>query len=209
MKFSNEFKEAISHLPSKEKDKLLLRLLKKDLTLAHRLEFELLDQRSLEERRAEMENTIKKEVKRMTDTFYSPGYLNMDIRYASGSINEHVKITKDKFGEVSLNILLLTEVLQQNKENILNATYNKAYKLTVAIIARAFKILLLTHKLHQDYLIDLQDDFRKLGLLIGDNHYLMKSAIYHGLDVNWVISAEIPDDIQLIYKDLRERGYLR
>ena len=40
MTFDKDFKEAISHLPSSEKDKLILRLLKKDLVLANRLYFE-------------------------------------------------------------------------------------------------------------------------------------------------------------------------
>ncbi len=34
MTFDKEFTKAISHLPSKEKDKLILRLLKKNLPLA-------------------------------------------------------------------------------------------------------------------------------------------------------------------------------
>lgn len=209
MTFSKEFKEAISHLPSKEKDKLLLRLLKKDHILAKQLEFELIDQRGVDERRAVVEEKIKKRVQQMKANFYSPGYLNLDIRDTSGYINHHVKVTKDKYGEVSLNILLLTEVLQQNRSNILNSSFSRANKLLVAIIARAFKILLLTQKLHDDFFIDLEDDLKNLGRLIGDNDYLMQTAIYHGFDVNWMIRAEIPEDIHHIYKDLRARGYLR
>jgi hypothetical protein len=208
MKFSKEFKEAISHLPSIEKDKLLYRLLKKDILLAKRLEFELLSDANVEDKRAEMQQHISEEVQRMTKGFYSTGYLNMDIRYLSGSITEYVKVTKDKFGEVSLNIQLLTEVLQQNREHILNASFGRASKLLVAIIARAFKILLLSDKLHEDLLFDLKEDSKQLGLLIGDNDYLMRTAIFHGFDVNWLISGS-PADIQKIYKDLRDRGYLR
>jgi hypothetical protein len=208
MKFSKEFKEAISHLPSIEKDKLLYRLLKKDILLAKRLEFELLSDANVEDKRAEMQQHISEEVQRMTKGFYSTGYLNMDIRYLSGSITEYVKVTKDKFGEVSLNIQLLTEVLQQNREHILYASFGRASKLLVAIIARAFKILLLSDKLHEDLLFDLKEDSKQLGLLIGDNDYLMRTAIFHGFDVNWLISGS-PADIQKIYKDLRDRGYLR
>lgn len=209
MTFSKEFKEAIANLPNKEKDKLILRLLKKDLNLANRLEFELLDRGTIEERRAKTAQKIIDEVNHMTKRFYSPGYLNMDVRYASGIINEHVNITKDKFGEVSLNILLLTQVIQKNKQNILSQSMGRANKLLVALIARAFKIILLTQKLHEDFFIDLEDDLKQLGHLIGDNDHLMQIAIYHGFDVNWLIRADIPQDIQHIYKDLRERGYLR
>lgn len=41
MKFPEELKEGISQLPSKEKEKLIFRLLKHDLDLANRLLFEL------------------------------------------------------------------------------------------------------------------------------------------------------------------------
>lgn len=48
MTFPKEFKEALSHLPSKEKDKLVLRLLRKDLLLANRLLFELVNTNTVE-----------------------------------------------------------------------------------------------------------------------------------------------------------------
>ncbi|SDG79057.1 hypothetical protein [Psychroflexus sediminis] len=209
MKFSKELKEAISHLPDKEKDKLLIRLLKKDLILAKRLEFELVSAQSVDEKRTEMEEQIKERVKEFSEGFYSLGYLNMDIRFLSGDITEYVKVTKDKFGEVSLNVLLLTEVLNRNNYRIQSFSMQKGRKLLVAIIARAFKIILLAHKLHKDYHIELEDPMRKLGRLIGQNHYLMKTAIFNGFDVNWMITGDIPEDIESHYKDLRKQGYLR
>lgn len=42
-KYSKEFKEAISRLPSTEKDKLIFRLLKHDMALENRLYFELVN----------------------------------------------------------------------------------------------------------------------------------------------------------------------
>ena len=44
--FDKEFKTAIENLPSTEKDKLIFRLLKKDLDLVNRLYFELVDTES-------------------------------------------------------------------------------------------------------------------------------------------------------------------
>lgn len=52
MKFDKKFKEAISHLESQEKDKLIFRLLKHDLNLANRLYFELLSTKTVDEKRA-------------------------------------------------------------------------------------------------------------------------------------------------------------
>lgn len=209
MKFSKEFKEAISCLPEKEKDKLLIRLLKKDLILAQRLEFELIDHLSVDERRALIADDIETEVKKFSGYSGSIGYLNMDMRYLSGSITKHVKITKDKFGEVSLNILMLTEVLQLNNERIQQASFSHARKLLVAIIARAFKIVVLTHKLDEDYLIELEKPLNRLGQLISENDYLMNTAIHNGFDVNWLLSASIPEDIDEIHRNLKKQGYFK
>ena len=48
--FENDFKKAIQNLPSQEKDKLILRLLKWDLALANRLYFELVDTDTAEDK---------------------------------------------------------------------------------------------------------------------------------------------------------------
>ena len=50
-----ELKEAITHLSSTEKDKLIFRLLKKDLALANRLLFELVSSETVEEKRKKIQ----------------------------------------------------------------------------------------------------------------------------------------------------------
>jgi len=131
MKFEQDFKNAISQLPSVEKDKLILRLLKYDLTLANRLQFVLLSKKNVAERRAEMEIIVKSNVEKMTNYFHSPGYLMMDMRYLSGEITTHVKTTKDKFGEISLNLLMLNEVLRLNNKNIDKSKAVKSYNFCI------------------------------------------------------------------------------
>ncbi|AXG68477.1 hypothetical protein KORDIASMS9_00692 [Kordia sp. SMS9] len=207
--FDQDFKNAISELPSKEKDKLIFRLLKKDLALADRLYFELLDDRTVDDRRNEMETKILRKVEHASERYWSPGYLMMDMREISGDITEHVKITKDKFGEASLNLLMLNEILKQNSHRIEKATPAKAYKLCIYIIARVFKILMLIQKLHEDYLLDFKDNLKLLGNQIGNVHHLMKNSIYNGLDVNWLLSGEIPENIVQHHKELKANGYLK
>lgn len=209
MKFDPEFKKAISQLPSEDKDKLILRLLRHDLPLANRLYFELLSTDSVQDRRAKVEDYIRKSVQKMTDTFYSPGYLLVDMRYLSGEITEHVKTTKDKFGEASLNLLMLNETLQYNGQKILDFNLGKTYTFGIYVIARAFKILLLIKSLHDDYLMEFEDDLKKLGEQIANNPFLCKVAINNGLDVNWLLKTEIPDNITSIHKDIRARGLLK
>jgi hypothetical protein len=208
--FPKEFKEALSHLPSIEKDKLILRLLKKDLVLANRLLFELVNTDTVEEKREKVINSILYRIRRCQEQHSSISYLNWDVREFSGLINEHVSITKDKFGEAQLNLIMINEVLELNKNYILNSRPPaKRRKFCVAVIARAFKILIIINKLNIDYLIEFEDNLIKLGALISDNEYLMKEAIHNGLDVNWLLKVNIPEDIAAMHKEIRENGFLR
>jgi hypothetical protein len=100
-------------------------------------------------------------------------------------------------------------VLKLNNENIASETYGHAYKLLVYIISKVFKIFMLIQKQHEDLHIDFKEDIVLIGKLIGKNHYLMKTAIYNNLDVNWLIQFKIPNNIVEIYKNLRENGFLK
>lgn len=208
MRFSKEFKEAITHLPEKEKNKLLLRLLKKDQDLVDRLTYELLDTDSIEERREDVIEEIEDRTQYMKEHFTSPGMMMMDLRYLSGDITSHVKTTKDKFGEAYLNLIMLIEALQKCND-LIRKKAKPNDKLCIYIIARAFKILVLMDKLHDDLFMEFEGKLGKLGKLIGANDNLMRTAIFHGLDVNWIISEDIPEDIAQQQKDLRKQGYLK
>jgi hypothetical protein len=209
MTFDTEFKKALQLLPEHEKDKLILRLLKHDLQLANKLRFELLDIDSVLDKREQVKNRIKMCMKKATDRYYSVPELLMEVREISGEINEHVSITNDKFGEISLNCLMLRQLLELNGSRISTESYNKAYKLCIYIVARAFKILVLLQKQHEDLHLEVEEDIKALGLFIGKNHYLMQTAIHNGLDVNWLIQFEIPKNIADIYKELRQNGFLK
>lgn len=75
MTFDNDFRQAIADLPSKEKDKLILRLLKKDVSLANRLYFELLETKSVEDVRNELMHKIESIAIKVNDRYYTPGIL--------------------------------------------------------------------------------------------------------------------------------------
>lgn len=207
--FSKELKKAIQELPSTEKDKLIFRLLRRDLDLANRLHFELVDTETVEDKRAAFEVALLKKITNYSNRFYSVGYLLQDTRLTSGDINEHVKITKDKFGEIILNIKMLSQLLKLNNERIESVAYSKAYTLCIYVIARAFKILLLIKAIDEDYFIDFKEDLALLGKLITNNPSLMKTAINNGLNVNWLISGEIPKNILAIHKEIRANGFLK
>ena len=207
--FSKEFKKAIQELPNSEKDKLIFRLLKRDLDLANRLYFELVDVETVEDKRTAFEIEMIKKINYFSDRYYSVGYLLQDTRFLSGDITNHVKITKDKFGEISLNLKMLNHLLTINNKRIETVTYSKAYTLCIYVIARAFKILLLIKAMDEDYFLDFKENLSTLGKLIYDNPFLMHTAIDNDLDVNWLILGEIPENIVAIHKEIRANGFLK
>ena len=207
--FDKEFKKALQELPIAEKDKLILSLLKKDLVLANQLLFKLVDTDTVEQKRTIIEKEITRDLNKAADSIYSLGFFLMDMRYASGKINDHVAITKDKYGEISLNIQMLIESIQHVKLYILNTKPKDSYTTCIYIIARAFKILLLIKAQHEDLHLDFRDSVIKLGKLIAENNVLMRHAINNGLDVNWLLQFEIPENIVAIHKEIRANGFLK
>ena len=209
MVFEKEFKEAIVNLSIKEKDRLLLRLLKRDVPLANQLYFELVSTQTVEERRAELEELVVKRVETLSKQSSSIQHLLLKTRALSGDITEQVKITKDKFGEVSLNLLMLKQLLELNDPKITFFSRGKPQKFAVYVIARAFKLLVLIRSMHEDYLVDFRSDLETLGGLIQKNELLNKTANQHGLDLEWLLSGEIPENIQERQAALRKKGFLK
>ena len=194
---SPELKKAISAMPSKEKDKLLYRLIAKDQMLVRQLEFKLLEgSDTMEERREELKAEMTKAIAYYAKNFYSPGYLLMDLRGASGVINKHVKITKDKYGEIALNFHMLNTTFELLGERIKQFPPNKCYTFNAYVVSRTLKLLKLLGKLHEDYQLDFKEDMQQLGEYIGGNHYLMKEAIRNMLDVNWLSQGEVPEEFR-------------
>ena len=68
---------------------------------------------------------------------------------------------------------------------------------------------MLIQKQHEDLYLEFSEDIETIGKLVGKNHLLMKTAIHNGLDVNWLIQFEIPNNIADIYKTLRKNGQLK
>ena len=204
-----EFKKALQELPEKEKDKLIYRLLRRDMDLAEKLHFELVDTDSIEDKRRNMETIISNDIKRFSENFHSLDYIAIEMRRISGKISHHVKITKDKFGEISLNLQMLNEVIEQNAFSLTHSKPQKSIKFYNYVIVRAFKILLLINLLHEDFLLDFKDDLKKLGANISSNKMLLKTANFNSLEINWLLEAEIPENIPQIHKEIKAAGFLK
>lgn len=177
-------------LSSKEKDKLLFRLIAKDEALVERLKFELLEDGSTkEEQREEIYEMI-------TDGFgkyryYSPGYLLLVLRSLSGDINRHVKTTKDRYGEVQLNLLMLNKSLGLFGDKIRKADYHKSRTLNNYVVKRTIKLVRLLRKMHEDYLLDFQEDIRGLGQNIDEQPLMKNLADELELDLEMLKRGEV------------------
>ncbi len=194
IKLTSEFKKAVSQMTSVEKDKLLFRLLAKDAALVEKLTFQLLENgTSTEDRRDEISETISNDLEKYQEYFYSPGYLLLQIRSLSAEITRHVKTTKDKYGEVQLNLLMLNKTLELYNEKVIPFHPSKSRTFNEYVVKRTLKIYALLGKLHEDYLIDFKEDLQKLGAAIGSNDSMMRIAIHNMLDVNWLLKGILPD----------------
>lgn len=203
MEFSKEFKEAISEFSGKEKDKLIFRLLKKDRILSHRLYFELIDPETIDDKRLQMEDFIKTEVSAAAKRYGRTKYFLTHIRKISSKITEHVKITTDKFGEVSLNLLLISETLKKLPNS------GDHYKLYIYFLNKIFRSLILTTKLDPDYYLDLRENFEEVQKQISENRTLEQLTLQNGMFLSWLEPENIPEHIDQILKQLKSEGLLR
>lgn len=208
MEYSKEFKQALSEFSSKEKDKLIFRLLKKDKLLSKKLYFELIDEETTDDKRNTMEENIRVRILEISKHIGNQKYFLVLIRKLSAEITEHVKVTTDKFGEVSLNLFLINEILEHN-EKLGQQRFDNVYKLYIYLINKIFKALTLIKKLDEDYWMEFDELLENLNEKIDNNIYLSKLCVNNGLDFNWLKCENIPNHFELIVKGIKSEGFLR
>ncbi|PRD49030.1 hypothetical protein [Sphingobacterium haloxyli] len=173
-----ELKEAVLHLPQKEKDKLLVRLVGKDKMLMKQLHFQLLEDQ------VDLEDRIEKLKERLTVLFAEgrnavknvPVYSNYKelqslIRQASGLVNEHEKITKDKYSEIDCRIYILNEAFRRFPRLFEKSAVHSSFKLHDYVKARVKTTTNKFEKLHEDLQFDLQESMEEM----------LSFAMEHGL----------------------------
>lgn len=155
----SDLKKAIVRLSGTEKDKLLLRLVAKDAVLTERLQFELVEHsQTLDERRELIRDYIDRTAKLHAD---SAGWLMMDMRTVSGYITRHLKVTKDKYGEVELMLYMLNTFYEHNA-HLLQKYNTRTDKAAEYIAKRTEQVLKKAIKLDPDYYIEFVDDINRL-----------------------------------------------
>lgn len=208
MEYSKEFKQALSEFSSVEKDRLIFRLLKKDKLLSKKLYFELIDPETTDQKREQMEENIREKAMLAAKYIGNSKYYLTIIRGISAEITEHVKVTTDKFGEVYLNLFLVNEILENN-ETFAHQRFDNVYKLYIYLINKIVRSLLLIKKIDEDYWMEFDEILEKIDGKVHENRYLEKLFINNGIDFNWFRSENIPENFDLIIKDIKNQGFLR
>lgn len=162
-------KIAVLNLPLKEKDKLLMRLISKDKMLIKQLHFQLLeDEVDLEERIIKLRDELQQ-------LFDNGGFhvfnaanlnnftgLNKLVKQASGMVNEHEKVTKDKVSEVEFRIFILEQAITNYPALYVSSFQSSAHKLHKYIAGRIKHALGKYHKIHEDYQFEYREHFQHI-----------------------------------------------
>ena len=183
---TDEQKTMIRELPVREKDKLLLRLIKKDDLLLEQLTYEHIEHGSTLELRADEQREYYREQlgKHKGGT---PDALMKRMRKASGYLTRHVRVTKDKLGEVSMLTDMLHYALDQNlapmRKRFRNP--NRWYRLAKYVSSRLGPLTRKADKLHPDYWIEFEGQLNDLLLLVHDTPELNGEAERQGVPRRW------------------------
>ncbi len=154
--------EVLKMLNVEQKDKLLLKLFRKDPMLVEKLAFEFFEDKSdLEKRRNDLKSAIHEYIAPKYVAWDTPGELMMSMRSINGRITEHVKITKDKYGEVELTIFLLNTAFDRFWR-MLNDKIARADTFAEYCIKRTLVIIKALDKLHEDNYLDFKEDLDRL-----------------------------------------------
>ncbi|WP_164109667.1 MULTISPECIES: hypothetical protein [Sphingobacterium] len=159
-----ELKSAVLNLSQKEKDKLLVRLIGKDKMLLKQLHYQLLENEyDLENRiellKTKLENLFLDTANKLSNVGIFSNYktLNNILRQASGLINEHEKVTKDRFSATESRLYILTEPYHRYPKLYEKSHLQVAEKLHKYIEARIKVTLNNISGLHEDLQFDLQE----------------------------------------------------
>lgn len=155
-----DLKNAITSLPVKEKDKLLLRLVAKDKVLTEHLHYKLLeDETDLENRKEKIKTDVEEQIAELKKLNAKEALVK--VRKMITSVNHFYKVTKDPVGEVELKLFILNSVPFDYKKSIFGyrdfmMLFSIYYIKTVAVTLNKFK------KLHEDLQFDLSEDANHL-----------------------------------------------
>ncbi len=171
--------EVLRMLSESQKDKLLLKLFRKDPLLVEKLAYEFFEDKSdLNKRVNDIKQDIDKYITKEYVHWDTPGELMMEMRSINANITEHVKVTKDKHGAIELTILMLNTAFERFW-TMLNEKRQRSETFSKYVVTRTINVLKLLEKMHPDNDMDFRDDLNRLLAYLYDyspTSYLAKEA---------------------------------
>lgn len=155
----------------------------------------------------EIIDTIKTKIDFIDKYFNSPISVMMDLIQLENKIIEYTEKRGNLQDEVELKFILWIDFLEKCNDSI-DAKCRPNDKLCVYLIAQVYELLVLIGALSKDDSTKDEAQLNQLGNLIEDNDKLMRTAIFHGFEIDWLLDGNIPEDIAEEYKELKANGYL-
>lgn len=183
-KLDPQIKLAVLNLTAEKKDKLLLRLLQKEPLLVKQLTFELLEDGQTTDERAEAIRDKMDKILSVSTKSMTPGWLLMEFRGCNPLITEHVKITKDKLGEVILTIFMLQTGLDR-QDTMLKKMPNRMETLAPYVVRRVQTVLKIAEKLHEDLHLEFRSSLNRLLGQVFSHPPMAEIAREEGLPIRW------------------------
>lgn len=164
LKDHKDLKAAITAIPDKEKDKLLLRLIAKDKVLTEHLHFKLLeDESDLEERHQLLKAEIDESVAWLNELRKATSKDALIIlRKLNGRVNHHYKVTKDLNTEAELRLYLLKTIPAGYNESVLSPMAKFNDRLKTYFLRTTLALYKKYVKLHEDLQYDLKEEFNSV-----------------------------------------------
>lgn len=157
----NELEDAILNLPVKERNKLLLRLIRKDKILTEQLHFKLLEhpEIDLKLRESEIYEYIDEYLYKRRGQ--SNKTVLLRLREIFSKISHHHKITGDKIGEVRLSVRAAYITCKYHQDAFENEFRSDTEKLSIFIRRKVSAMLNKYQKIHEDYKIEFFDQINE------------------------------------------------
>jgi hypothetical protein len=190
-KLSAELKKAIENLTPAEKDKLLFRLISFKPDLIKKMTYELLeDKETLDSRTTKIEQSINQYLQSVS-SWFTPGNLLMEMRSANALITEHVKVTKDKMGEVFLTIHLLSEAFRLCRKELDTFPEERCITFGEYVIKRSAVVMEKAQKLDPMFQQDITTLINELLHQIYDFQPTRREAETAKLDRSYVFIGKV------------------
>lgn len=113
-----------------------------------------------------------------------PDWLMMAMRTENGAITRHVRITKDKKGEIELTLYLLSQTFKKQKKNLTKYAY-RADKFGGYVCKRTDFALKKIIKLHPDLQFDYKNEVEFILTFLHTSLATKQDAALQNIPTDW------------------------